>query len=141
MRLNVGRALGRQQVQRAVEMRSELGAIFGDAPPLGKAEHLIAAAVGQDRPRPSDEAMQAAGARDERVARPQIQVVGIAEDDLGAEPVAEVAQIAMRDTFDRALRADRHERRRLRRRRAACAALHAGPRRHVGERVADRTKG
>ena len=115
--LNVGRPLGSQQVRRTVEMRSKLGAVFGDAPALGQAEHLIAAAVGQDRPVPPDEAMQTAGASDERVARSEIQVVGVAEDDLGAEPlagpIAKIAQIAMCDAFDRSLRSDGHEGRRL----------------------------
>ena len=55
--------------------------------------------------------MKAAGARDECVARPEIEVVGIAEDDLGTEPAAKVAQIAVRDAFDCPLRAHGHERR------------------------------
>ena len=66
-------------------MRSELAPSSSTMRRRREAEHLVAAAVGQDRPRPADEAVQAAGARDEIVARPQVQVIGVAEDDLGAE--------------------------------------------------------
>ena len=111
--LNVGRPLRRQQVRRPVQVRSKLGAVVGDAPAPGQAEHLIAAAVGQDRPVPPDEAMESARPRDERVAGSEIEMVGVAEDDLGAEPLAEVVQIAMRDALDGSLRSDRHEGRRL----------------------------
>src|SRR6185295_4230817 len=80
-----------------------------DRPPRGQAEHLIAAAVGENRSGPADEAMQAATARDQIVAGPEVQMVGVAEEDLGAQRL----EIAMRDPLHRALRADRHERRRL----------------------------
>ena len=101
--------LGRQQVQRAVEMRAELRALLADASHRRQAEHLVAAAVGQDRSLPADEAMQPAGPRDQLVARPQEEVIGVAEDDLGAE----ILEVAMGDRLDRAARADRHEGRRL----------------------------
>ena len=52
--------------------------------PVGQAEDLKAAAVGEDGPVPADEAVQPAAARDQLVARPKKQVVGVAEDDLGA---------------------------------------------------------
>ena len=107
--LDVGGALGRQQMARAVEVRLELGAFFPDDAALGQAEHLEAAAVGEDRPRPADERVQAAAARDQLVARPQEQVIGVAEDDLGADRL----EVAVQRRLDRALRAHRHERRRL----------------------------
>ena len=53
--------------------------------------------------------MEPAAPRDQLVAGPQKQVIGVAEDDLGAG----IAQVAMKRGLDRALRADRHERRRL----------------------------
>ena len=53
--------------------------------------------------------MQAAAPGDQIVAGPQVEVIGVAQEDLGAERV----EIAVRDAFHRALRADRHERRRL----------------------------
>ena len=49
-----------------------------------EAEDLVAAAVGQDRMRPADEAVQAAPPRDQLVAGTQIEVIGVAEDDLRA---------------------------------------------------------
>ena len=101
-------------MRRAVEVRPEARAVFVDGPPRGQAEDLIAAAVGEDRPLPADERVQPAAARDEIVAGPQIQVIGVAEQDLGAERF----EIAMRDALHGALRADRHERRRRPRRRA-----------------------
>src|SRR5262249_2873422 len=110
-------------VQRSIEVRSKVRALLVDhhasahrpcardpcRPPRGEAEDLITAAVGEDRLRPSDEAMKAAASRDEIVARPQIEVIGVAEQDLRAE----FFEIPVRDAFDGALRADRHERRRL----------------------------
>ena len=72
-------------MSRAVEMRSELRALFVDRPPRRKAEDLIAAAVGQNRPRPADEPVQAALAGDQIVAGTQIEMIGVAEDDLGAD--------------------------------------------------------
>ena len=51
---------------------------------LGEAVDLEAAAVGEDRPVPVHEAMQAAQLGDEVVAGPQGEVIGVAEDDLGA---------------------------------------------------------
>ena len=66
-------------------MGLELRAILGDAAPLGEAEDLIPAAVGEDRPLPPDEPVQPAGARDEIVTGPQIEMVGVAKDDFGAK--------------------------------------------------------
>ena len=110
-------------------MRLEAGALFLDRAPRGEAEHLIAAAIGQDRARPPDETVQAAASCDEIVAGPQIEVVGVAEQDLRAEPF----EIAMSEPFHRALGADRHERRRLDASMRSCH--HATPRAAV--RVSD----
>ena len=71
---------------RAIEMRLELGALLANHPPLGETEDLIAAAVGEDGPVPADERVQAAQRRDPLVPRPQKQMVGVAEDDRGADP-------------------------------------------------------
>jgi len=57
----------------------------------------------------ADEAVEAATARDQLVARPQIEMVGVGQQDLRADRF----EIPMRDAFHRALSADRHERRRL----------------------------
>ena len=100
---------GRENVQRAVQMRAELRPLLANPPHRRQAEHLVAAAVGEDRPVPADEAVQAAGARDEVGAGPQEQVIGVAEDDLRAELV----ELPVRHRLHRAARADRHEHRRL----------------------------
>ena len=47
----------------------------------GEAEHLVSAAVGQDRAVPADEPVQPAAPRDELFAGTQVQVIGVAEDD------------------------------------------------------------
>ena len=52
-RLDVDGALGRQQVRAAVEVRLEVDALLGDLAARGEAEHLVAAAVGEDRRGPS----------------------------------------------------------------------------------------
>jgi hypothetical protein len=90
---------------RAVNVGLELGAVFGDAAPFGKAEHLIATAVSQDGPVPSDETVQAAEPSNELIARSKVQVVGVTQDDFGARSL----QVLEQRSFDRALGADRHE--------------------------------
>jgi hypothetical protein len=103
--LDIDGALRRQQVKGAVEVRAEFRAFFMDAAQRGEAEHLIATAVGQDRQIPSHEPVKSAAAGNELVAGPQIKVVGIAEDDLGAH----LLEVALGDGFHRAARANRHE--------------------------------
>ena len=90
-------------------MRLKLGAFLGDRPPLGQAEHLESAAVGQHRTFPADKAMEAATASDELVTGAEEQVIGVAENDLRAA----LDQVAVKCGLDRALRAHGHERRRV----------------------------
>ena len=71
----------------------------------GQAEDLKAAAVGQDRPRPIDKPVQPAGGADDVQARAEVEVITVAEDDLGAH----LAQFARVHRLDAALRADGHE--------------------------------
>ena len=63
-------------------MRLKARAILGDLAHGAEAEHLIAAAIGQDRPRPVHEAMQPAQLANPLMTGTQIQMVGIAEQDL-----------------------------------------------------------
>ncbi len=49
--------------------------------------------------------MEAATPRDQVVARPQIEVIRVAQEDVGAE----LLEIPVHDALDGALRADRHE--------------------------------
>ena len=113
--LNIHGRFGRQQVRAAVEMRSELDAVLIYLAALREAEHLVAAAVGEDRLVPADELVEAAAARDQLVAGPQHQVIGVAENDAGAD----LLKMLSSQGLNRALGADRHEHRRLDRRRAA----------------------
>ena len=90
-------------------MRLEPRALVGDPAHAREAEHLIAAAVGEDRPVPGHEPVQPAAPRDQIVTGPQVQVIGVAQNDLGAERLEAVVERGLH----RAARADRHERRRL----------------------------
>src|SRR5262245_42155693 len=94
---------------RAVEVRLKLCAVFGDDAAISEAEHLKAAAVRQDRPVPADEMMQAPTSRDQLVAGPQEEMIGVAENDLGTA----VDEVAVERGFHRPLRANGHERRGL----------------------------
>ena len=76
---------------------------------LGEAEDLEAAAVGEDRPVPVHEAVQAAQLGDQLVAGPQGEVIGVAEDD--AAPASR--ELLGRQPLDGGLGADGHEDRRL----------------------------
>ena len=103
--LNLRGPLGGQQVPGPVHVGAEAGALLADRAAPPQAEHLVAAAVGQQRSRPAGEAVQAAGVGNQRVARPQEQVVRVGEDDLRPQ----VEEVAVGDRLDRAAGADRHE--------------------------------
>ncbi len=109
VRLDIDGTFRRQQVRAAIEMRAELDAALIYLAAVGEAEYLIAAAVGEDRLVPADELVEAAAARDQLIAGPQHQVIGIAEDDAGADLVKMLSS----QRLNGALGADRHERRRL----------------------------
>ncbi len=124
--LDLHRALGGEHVLAAVDVAAKLHAFLGQLAQLGKAHHLIAAAVGQDRARPVHELVQAAEPRDALGAGAQHEVIGIAEDDVGAGR----AHGFRFHRLDRRRGADRHEGGR-----ADLAAAHgdpAGPRQPVG---------
>lgn len=70
-----------------------------------KAEYLEAAAVGKDRRGPIDKRMQTAGSANDVHARPDAEVVSVAEDDLRAH----FSQFTRVKRFDTSLCADRHE--------------------------------
>ena len=101
--------LGRQLEQPAVEVRPEGHALVGDPVPLGQAEDLEAARVGEDRPVPAHERVQAAERGHHLLTRPKRQVIGVGQE----HPRAGRSELVGRQPLDRRLRADRHERRRL----------------------------
>ena len=102
-RLDVHGGLRRQEVLAAVEMRPEGRALLVHFSARREAEYLIAAAVGQDRLVPADEFVKPAQSANALGAGTQIEMIGIREDDLGAE----VLEIAMRDRLYGALRTRR----------------------------------
>ena len=71
-------------------MRLERHASFIDLSKLVQAEYLIAAAVGQDRPIPTHEAVQSAELRDGFASGTKHQVIGIAKQDLDRQRLAVV---------------------------------------------------
>ena len=68
-----------------IQMRGEGHALLGDLTQLCQTEHLKSAAVGQDRPVPAGELVQAAHIRYQLIAGTQMQVVGVAQHDLRAD--------------------------------------------------------
>ena len=92
----------------AVEMAREGHALLGHLGQLGEAHHLIAAAVGQDRPLPAHELVQPAEPRHPLGAGAEHQMIGVAEDDVGAGR----AHALRLHRLDRRGGADRHEGRR-----------------------------
>ena len=76
---------------------------------VAERDDLEAARVGEDRPVPAHEAVEAAEPRDPLVARTQVEVVGVGQDDRRAG-VLEVVGV---EGLDGGVRADRHEGRRL----------------------------
>ena len=90
-------------------MRPELDAVLIYLPALGEAEHLVAAAVGEDGLIPANELVKAAAARDQLVAGTQHQVIGVAENDARAD----LFKMLSSQGFYRALGAHGHEHRRL----------------------------
>ena len=90
-------------------MRAEFDAVRFDFPDFGEAEDLEAAAVGENRLFPIHEFVQPAGGADDVESGTQIEMVGVAEDDLRAH----LAEFARVERLDAGLRADGHEHRRF----------------------------
>ena len=86
-------------------MALEAHALFAEVPEAGQAEDLIAAAVGEERPAPAREPVQAAELGHELGPRAQHEVVGVGEDDLGPERL----EVARGHGLHRARGADGHE--------------------------------
>ncbi len=69
----------------AVDVGLERHAVFVELPELGERHDLEAAGIGQDRPRPIHELMQAAQRRDPLGTWPKHQMIGVGEHNVGAE--------------------------------------------------------
>jgi hypothetical protein len=70
---------------------AEVDAFVGDRAELRQREDLEAAAVRQDRLVPVHELVETAGGADDLTARTEVQVVGVAEEDLRARARRPVA--------------------------------------------------
>ncbi|MND81057.1 hypothetical protein D3C80_728430 [compost metagenome] len=92
-------------VQRTIDMALEGDALLVELAQAGQGHDLEAAAIRQDRTIPADQLVQATEARDAFSTGTQHQVIGIAEDDIGAG-VLDLVEI---HRLDRANGADRHE--------------------------------
>jgi hypothetical protein len=97
---------GREFVGVAIQVRLESDALVRDLAQPGQAENLIAAGIGEDRPRPGHKTMQPPELADKFVSGAQEEMVGIAEDDAGVEFVP---QIALVESLDGSLRPHGHE--------------------------------
>ncbi len=90
----------------AIQVRTEDDAFFDDFADTGEAEDLKSAGIGEDGARPGHEAVQSAEGADELVTGAQVEVIGIAEEDLDVEILGEVA---LGEALDGGLGADGHE--------------------------------
>ena len=89
---------------------------------VAKGEDLESAGVREDRPAPAHEAVEPSQRLDRLVARPEVQVVGVREDDRRTE----IGELVRVDALDGALRADGHEH--------GCFHLSVRGREHAGAR-------
>ena len=99
--LGVDVVLRREDMPGAVDMALEGTSLGSQAAYLREREHLEAAAVGKYRPVPGLEAVETAGGTQGVQAGAQVQVVGVAQDDLGPDVVHEVAVVHPLDGTDR----------------------------------------
>ena len=107
--LHVDGVFGSEEVAAAVQMRAEAHALIRHLAQLAQTEDLKAAGVGQQRPRPAHKPVQPAHAPYGLVSGPQVEVIGVAQDNFGAQRFQNV----LRDGLNRAGGAHRHEDRRL----------------------------
>ena len=81
----------------SVDMGGELHALFGHLANIGEGEDLEATRVGEDRACPALKTMQAARLVQDVGARTQVEVVGVAKDDLCVDILFEEGTL---HTFD-----------------------------------------
>lgn len=85
---------------RSVDVRAEPGTLFGQLSVGRERKHLKTAAVGQNRAVPSVELVQTAGLFENLDAGAQIEMICIAENDLGLHILAQFALMHSLDTAD-----------------------------------------
>ena len=82
--LDLDGPLRAQHMPRTVEVAGEGYALLSDLGELTEAHHLIAAAIGQDRPLPIHERVQTTQPSHPLGAGAQHQMIGVAKNDVGA---------------------------------------------------------
>ena len=82
--LHLNAQFRREQMRASVNVRLEQDPFVGDFSQAGQAEHLKAAAVREKGTRPVHESMKPPATLHHLVARPQVEVVRIAEDASGS---------------------------------------------------------
>jgi hypothetical protein len=103
--LDLGGALGGEEATRAVHVALELDALVIDPPEPLEGEDLEPARVGEQRPVPPHEAVQAAEPGDDVLPGADVEVVGVREHEVGPDGF----QVRGRERAHGALRADGHE--------------------------------
>ena len=106
--LHVHYRLGRKEVGAAVDVGLEFYPFFADFAPIFKAVHLKTAAVGEHRSVPGRERMKPAGCLEDVDSGAQVQVVGVAQNDVCTGVVGQ--QVGTHRLYS-PLGADRHENR------------------------------
>ena len=76
---------GREAMGAAVDVAAEGHAVVIQHAGVGQAEHLIAAGIGQDGTVPGHEVVQTAHLLHQTVAGPQVEMIGVGEDELGLQ--------------------------------------------------------
>ena len=77
----------------AVDVRAELGTLLAQLADAGEGEHLETTAVGQHRAVEAVELVQAARLLQHVEARTEVQVVGVAQNDLRLDVVLQLRQV------------------------------------------------
>jgi hypothetical protein len=106
--LNLGGALRGQHAQRTIDMALKFDPMLLDSAQPLQGEHLETTRVGEHRAVPGGEPVQSTHRLHDVLARAEMQVVGVAQDDLGAG----AADITRAEPADHGVSTDRHERRR-----------------------------
>jgi hypothetical protein len=107
--LDLDRALGREKHRASVERALELDAGLAASAERVEREHLEAARVREHRAVPAHEAVQPAVRRDQLLAGPQVQMIGVREHALHAHP----RELVRSESAHSAERGDGEEGRRL----------------------------
>ena len=89
----------------SVDVRLELDAVFLDLAQVGQRKSLVAAAIGENRALPVHELVKAPKLANELMTGPEVEVVGVAKNDLGTQ----FFKIFRGDCLDSRLGSNRHK--------------------------------